>query len=307
MTDSPWLVLLSSVVAVLLWLWVQGQQLTSARVRVDLDVRVADNLVNTAPTISSASAVVQGPLSAIRRAQLLRPSVVVDLTRERTGVHQVPLEGMPVVGLPAGLGVAGLSPEVLEVRLEPRVRRTVKVNGVVEGAPGEGLAVGVVSVDPSEVVVSGSRSAVSALDAVPTRPVGLAAWTVSGDAPVELELPAGVELVEAWTGKVKVEIVAERATLTVSDVPVVVRGAAGWRAAPGSERVSVTVEGPATVLRSLGLDRVIAVVDLPPEASAARYTARFRAGRAPRLDILLPREDVLVVVTPPPSVEIVRE
>ncbi len=307
MTDSPWLVLLSAILAVMAWLWVQGQQVTSARVRVDLDLRVADNLVNTAPTVSSASAVVEGPLSAIRRAQLLRPSVVVDLTRERTGVHQVPLEGMPVVGLPAGLGVEGLNPEVLEVRLEPRVRRSVKVQGVVTGAPASGLTVAAVRVEPAEVAVSGSRSAVSALEAVSTRPVSLASWTVSGDAAVELELPAGVELVEAWSGKLLVDIVAEKATLTVSDVPVVVRGAPGWRAAPGSERVSVTVEGPAEVLRSLGLDRVIAVVDLPPDPSGARYTARFRAGRAPRMDILLPREDVLTVVTPPPPVEIVRE
>jgi YbbR domain-containing protein len=244
MTDSPWLVLLSAILAVMAWLWVQGQQVTSARVRVDLDLRVADNLVNTAPTVSSASAVVEGPLSAIRRAQLLRPSVVVDLTRERTGVHQVPLEGMPVVGLPAGLGVEGLNPEVLEVRLEPRVRRSVKVQGVVTGAPASGLTVAAVRVEPAEVAVSGSRSAVSALEAVSTRPVSLASWTVSGDAAVELELPAGVELVEAWSGKLMVDIVAEKATLTVSDVPVVVRGAPGWRAAPGSERVSVTVEGP---------------------------------------------------------------
>lgn len=302
---NPGLKLLAWAIAVLAWLWVQSKQVETLNVRVDVELQLADDLINTEPPFGTVVAVVRGSLAAARRAQVDRPTLLLDLKSEKAGAHDVPLEGAKVADLPAGLQVVGFSPEVLHVRLEPRSTRSVEVAAATTGQPDEHHRLRKVVVAPAVVEITGPRAVMGTLSQVRTRPVDIGGWSASQVVPVELELPRGVETVEGWSGTANVELEALETTITVSDVPVLVQ-APGWQAVVGSERVSVVLEGPTTVLRSLRLDRVLAVVELPEEPTEASYRARFEGSRAPRYEVIVPREDVVRVTEAPPQIEVIR-
>ena len=289
----------------LAWMWVQSKQVATSHVRVDVELQMADELVNTEPPFGTVVAVVKGSLSAARRAQSQRPTVVVDLKSEKAGAHDVPLEGAKVADLPAGLQVVGFSPEVVHVRLEPRSTRNVGVLAATVGQPDEHHRLLRVTVTPDVAEVTGPRAVVGALSQVKIKPVDLSAWGEGREVPVELELPRGVKTKEPWKGMAKVELEALETTITVSDVQVLVQ-LPGWQPAPGSERISVTLEGPTQVLRALRLDRVLAIVELPADPTEGAYRARYEASRAPRYEVIVPREDVVRVVDAPGPVEVVR-
>lgn len=287
------------------WLWVQSQETRTARVRVDLELLLPPDLVSAEGRPQSAVATVEGPWGAVRRVQAERPTLQVDLRDENAGLHEVPLDPSQMQGLPSGLRVAALSPDLLRVPLEPRMQRTLKVTADWVGEPIDGQVVRSVVVEPSTVSVTGARGVLDKLGSIPARAVDVSGWDASREVPAEIQLPPGLDFHEVWTGVARVELESALATVQIEDVPVVVRDAA-YVPAPGSEVVSVTLEGPATVLQALARDRVVAVVQLPEEAAADGYTARFRSGRVPRLDLVHPREDVVTVSVPPQAVEVVR-
>lgn len=298
------LLIVSYIIAVIAWLFVQSQQIETQRVRVDLELRTSPALVNTEPPVVSVMATVQGPISAARRAQLLRPTLVVDLTDERAGKHEVPLEAWPVEGLPSNLKVLGFTPQSITVRLEARTTRAVKVVARTVGTPDAEHAIKSVTVGPETVEITGPKQVVAGVESVDTKPLDVTGWSADGDLPAELELPRGVEVLEPWTGMAHVTLDALTTTLTVSEVRVVVPDHPDWVVTP--DRVAVVLEGPAKVLRGLQLDHVLAVVDLPSNPTAASYTARFQSAKAPRLELLFPREDVLHVAKDPGPVEVTR-
>lgn len=298
--------LLSLLVAAVAWLWVQGQQTRSERVRVDLEFVVADNLVASETLQSTATAVVEGPLSAIRRAQIYRPTLRLDLGKERAGTHEVPLTEGTLDGMPAVLRVTGWVPDAVRVRLETRARRSVPVEAQWAGEPAAGGTVGKVRVTPEVVEVTGPRAVVQELESVKTRPIDLAGWTASSEVPVELDLPRGVEPTAPWAGAAAVEIDTPRAEATFSGVAVVVRGSGEWRPAPGAESLQVTLEGPTRLLRAIRSDRIVAMVEVPSSTSATTLSAAFQAERVPRYELVFPREDAVRVAEPPPAIPLVR-
>jgi YbbR domain-containing protein len=293
-------------IALLAWLFVQSQQIATQRVRVDLELRTDPQLVNVEAPVGSVTAVLQGPLSALRRAQLLRPTLVVDLTDERAGKHEVPLEAWPVDGLPPSIKVLGFTPQSITVRLEPKTTRKVKVVPRSVGTPDSEHAVKAIVVTPDTVEVTGPKQMVVEVDAVDTRPIDVSGWSADGEVAVELELPKGVELAGGWSGTARVTLDATVVRMTFNEVRVLVPKHPGWAAAPRNETIQVVLEGPTRVLRSLRPDHIVAVVELPQNPTADSYTARFQADRAPRLDVLVPREDVVRVFEAPGPVEVVR-
>ncbi|HMV69469.1 MAG TPA: CdaR family protein [Myxococcota bacterium] len=297
--------LLAFGVALAAWLWVQARQVSTLQVRVDVDLLVSDDLVNTESSLGTVAAVVRGSLATARRTQLMHPTVLVDLRSAKDGVHDVPLEVAQLRDLPAGLAVLRFEPDRVRVRLEPRGTRNVEVDPDTVGDPDPRYAVAKVTVSPAVVEVTGPRAAVGALGRVRIRPVDLSGWTASREVPVELDLPRGVEPTQAWTGSAQVELQAVQTQLTLSDVPVVVRQR-GWQAAEGDERITVTMEGPTAVLRALRVDQVIALVDLPEGAEASSYRARYGAPEPPRYEVIVPRADVVRVAEAPRPVEVVR-
>ena len=300
-----WLRALSLAVSVVLWLWVQGAQAVTARVRVDLDLMLPDSLVAAGAVQTTATVVVEGSLAAIRRAQIARPRLRLDLRDEPPGTHQVALAEGQWADLPGGLEVVTWSPEAIRLDLERRVTRSIEVQAATTGTPGDGASLSEVVVTPRTVEVSGARSLVRDLEVAKTRPIDVTGLNRNLDVPVELDLPSGVEVVGVWDGRARVEVSGAQATARFDGVPVLVRDPA-WTLADPAATVSLTLEGPPSVLAELTPSRWVAVVDVPAGTDASRLDARFRAPRAPRWDVVLPQEDVLRVVEAPNTLSLVR-
>lgn len=302
----PGLKLVSLLIAVLAWWWVQGQEVDAATVRVGLQWRLPEGLVAVDALPTSAVVEVRGPRGAVRRSQRGQMRIPVDLSDEQEGTLDVHLNSFRVDGVPAGLEIGAIRPETIKARLDQEMVRNVGVQAAWVGEPARGHAVDRVSVTPDVVQVRGPRERFGALDHIQTFPIDVAGWRESQRVDVELELPRGVELVSEWEGSAQVEIVNLLTTLTLPDVPVRLwNHGERWRPDEGSSTVSVTLRGPTSLLRQLSTERIVAWVELPDDPRGSRLVAAFEAGSPPRLELGLPRDGRIEVVEPPASVTLV--
>lgn len=117
---------------------------------------------------------VRGSRAALTRVSASELEYAADLSQARAGAitHVVDETRIEERHLPSGVRIVSRSPVALNFRLEPRYSRAVRVQPpAIEGAPAPGYFVAGVSVSPRRVTVTGARSEVLALRAVPTEAV----------------------------------------------------------------------------------------------------------------------------------------
>lgn len=122
--------------------------------------------------------------------------------------------------LPRGARVVSRSPSRIELALEKRIGKTVKVKPDLEGTPADGYRVGSISVDPPRVRITGARSEVLRLSEVATETIDVAGAT----GPVEREVRISAGPGHVWadtprTVKVTVDVEAERTPLAPTKPP----------------------------------------------------------------------------------------
>lgn len=122
--------------------------------------------------------------------------------------------------LPRGARVVSRSPSRIELALEKRIGKTVKVKPDLEGTPADGYRVGSISVDPPRVRITGARSEVLRLSEVATETIDVAGAT----GPVEREVRVSAGPGHVWADaprmvKVTVDVEAERTPLAPTKPP----------------------------------------------------------------------------------------
>jgi YbbR domain-containing protein len=293
-------------VAVLAWWWVQNQETTTARVPVRLVYEFPEGLVSVDPLLNSATFLVSGPRAVTRQAALSKASLRVDLRQAGIGPYEMPLEGLAVEGMPAGVEVVAHSPEVVRVRLDERRKRSVQVRARLVGEPAADHVIED-SVSPAVVEIVGPRQVIDEVEVLETQPIDVSGWTDSREVPVQLALPRQCNTTQEWNGVAHLEIQSLSTTVTLTDVEVFVRSHRDWVPQEGSERISVRLTGPTKLLRGLRPTRVFAVIDLPSKPQGERYVASFEASKPPRLELVHPwPEQVQVAETPDPVVVVRR-
>ncbi len=131
-------------------------------------VNVPPHLVVTSDVPRTVAVRLRGPLERLQTVDKL--GAVVDLTQAREGEASYPV-GSRLVNLPLDVGVVGISPPEVALRLEKLVSRQVPVRVVTAGSPAEGFRVAAVSAEPRLVLVQGPEQQVSVLPSVSTDPV----------------------------------------------------------------------------------------------------------------------------------------
>jgi YbbR domain-containing protein len=128
-----------------------------------------DSLSLSGPAPAAVQAELRGTGKQLLRLRLTEPPVRVSLAGAGSGRFErqiaaadLPLESVGEVAVERVVG-----PRMLELEIERRITRHVRVAAHVEGRPATGSSWdGSVSFDPTTVVVRGPRSAVAALDSV---------------------------------------------------------------------------------------------------------------------------------------------
>jgi len=178
--------LLAVVFAVFLWLVARG----SSSVERGFDVpvvlqRLPDELVVVDQSADVVNLRVAGTRAAQRNLEPERLEYAIDISGTKPGVAKFEVDlSRFEEKLPRGSRIVSRSPAQIQLNLEGRVTRPVRVRPDVEGRPADGFRIAAVDVDPPRVRISGARSEVLRLSEVATETVD-----VSGaSAPVEREV-----------------------------------------------------------------------------------------------------------------------
>jgi YbbR domain-containing protein len=170
-------------------------------------VNVPSDMVITSEVPRFLSLRVRGPLARLRTLDPAQTGVVIDLRGAGEGERDFPVETRNVI-VPPGVEVLAVSPSQVPLRLERIGRRRVPVRARVVGEPAPGMAVGSITVEPADALLTGPRLQLAALPAVTTEPVNVDGADGPVDTLVALRSPNPLmSVIEPLTVRVTVEIV----------------------------------------------------------------------------------------------------
>jgi YbbR domain-containing protein len=302
---NPHYKLLSLLVALGAWLWVQGEEVVQAQVRVNVTWELPEDLVTEAPLPRSVLVTLRGARNVVRRVRDTQPTMALDLSDVDVGEHRIEFGMANIRGLPSGAEVVSHTPASVGIALDRLATRKVRVRAVRVGEPDHTVAVVGVTLDPAVVTVQGPAQAIADLVEVSTVPIDVTGLAGDSRVPFEVELPQGAAVIGVSRLSAEVDVEDRFTRRTFSTVPVYVWQQPDWR--PITEAIQVQLEGPAAELRSLASDSVLAFVHLPREPSRTRYAADFGPSEGLRVRIVHPgSSEVKVNAVEPAQVEVFR-
>ncbi len=289
--------LLSLAFATLLWMFVVGEKRAEVTLSVPLElVRVPEDRVIVSPVPEAIRVRLNGPRTLLATVDPQKLTVSLDLQDIRPGISA--FEILPSrLNLPRGIDVTYISPSVVTLEADRKVRRVLPVKARIRGAPAEGFEVAAVDVEPAEVEVEGAERVLRGLGEIPTAVVDVTGLDGSFSRPVSLVMPdPTVKPVGDETVRLTVEIrevVAEREFLEIPVPP----PAPGWTTLPAT--VTVRLRGSVRRLAKIASDQVR--VRLEPAEEPAPGPARVLADVPPGVDVVAVEPGVVELVPPPPQ------
>lgn len=285
--------LLSLLIAVGLWAWVQSGLLVDVRLKSDVLYVWPEGLARYEDVPSSISLTVQGPQAQVRRLERERPRITVDLTGAAEGPNTVDFGAAPIEGLPEGVHVVHVSPPSVDVRFERRYSRRVPVRVAVAGEVPAGYRLVSAKADPTAVDVSGPRSLVRSLADIPTEAIDLAELRETRTVNVPLSPSSrALTLGSSATVGVTVTLDAIIAERHFQEVNVVV-DRAGWSAS--EEKLHVVLSGPVAELDRLDASKLKVRAHLPDPEPAGRVKLSAVGKRPGELEVVLPEDSNIKV------------
>ncbi len=162
--------------AVLLWLWVTVERRGERPAEKIVDATVTYNPPPGMMILDPQGTVrvrLRGSERAIRRVNPFQIDVQVVVRAEREGPVEVQLQPEDVM-MPEDVEVVSIEPNVLRLHVDQEVRRLLPVEVPLVGEPAAGAQLsGRPRVEPSEVLVTGPRKVLGALNSVRTNPISL--------------------------------------------------------------------------------------------------------------------------------------
>jgi hypothetical protein len=199
--------LLAVLIALVLWGMAHG----SSSIERGFDIPVVihdlpDNLVVTDLSADVVNIRVLGSRAALRDIDPGQLEYALAVGDAKPGLAVFEVDLSTVEGrLPRNVRIVSRSPATLEVKLEGRSRKSVKVRPDLEGEPAPGFVLTSVEVDPPRVWLQGARSDVLRLSEVVTETIDVSGLDKPTEREVKLSLGAG----RVWkeeSGPVKVKL-----------------------------------------------------------------------------------------------------
>ncbi|MBN2645214.1 MAG: YbbR-like domain-containing protein [Desulfuromonadaceae bacterium] len=166
--------LLSLVFALMLWLFVMGEQNAEVGYTVPLELKNLPSgfvVANEVPSLVDVR--ISGPRTLLSNIQVSGLILSVDLRGAQPGLTTFRrLEEH--LNLPRALKVTRLSPSYVEVKLEHVRRKDLPVRVVLKGRPAEGVELDRVLAAPDRIKVEGAESEMAMVSEVETEAVNLA-------------------------------------------------------------------------------------------------------------------------------------
>jgi len=178
-------------IAMVLWAIAHGERDSEQ----NFDIPVAlhglpDDVVVTEQTDKEINIRVQGSRASLRNVTSTSMEYPVNLEGVKPGPAVYDVEASHIEA-PRGIKVVSRSPARIELEIEHRGRKHVRIRPDVEGDPADGFVVGDVVVEPERVWLTGARSDVLRLSEVVTETVELTGLSERLEKQVRLSLGGG--------------------------------------------------------------------------------------------------------------------
>lgn len=254
--------LLALAITLGLWYAVTGQRTPSTKrlPNVQLQFHLPENMEISSEPRDKVEVVLTGnkrELERIKRSDLV---AYVDISQYAPGDRVVQLTRDSVtMDLPEGVRIDDIEPNVVPLRLEPRVEGQVAVEPRLDGTPADGYELYGVQVTPEAVRVRGPASHVKALAKAPTELISLAGRKESFNvqhAAIEIS-DQRINVLDTVVN-VMVEIGEQRSEKIFAGLTV--RESSGALARP--ETAAVTLYGPRSVLDQLRPENMQILLDV---------------------------------------------
>jgi YbbR domain-containing protein len=184
--------LMSLLVAIVLWAAAQGFQ--SVDLSLDLPISledVPDDLVVVDQSVSEVNVMLQGSRAAVRWAKEDLQRFPISLAGRKPGRAQQFLVDPKELDVPRGAEIVARSPSMVELHIEPVIRKRVRISSDVVGSPPEGYALGRVTATPAEILLEGARDRLRRLTQISTKAVDLSELRETTTLEVPLAFPTG--------------------------------------------------------------------------------------------------------------------
>ena len=252
---------LSLLFAILIWAWVQTQQIVSQRTRAEVKWTIPEDSTWVDAVPKSLVVTIKGPQGLVRNVKRRTLRYDIDLHDTEPGPISIDFSSRAFKGLPEGVEVVQISPPGLDVDLDHRMERTVRVVPAIVGDVATGYRLKDITVEPSTAKIVGPRSRVRTISKIGTDVVDVTGLTENKTFALSLAPKARTVRPmddQQYTVSITVDpVIAQR---TFNAVPVMAR-ADGWRPVPST--AVVTLSGRAADMRELTADRISVQAHLP--------------------------------------------
>jgi YbbR domain-containing protein len=252
--ENKGLKLLSLLLAIFLFA-VSRQPKSDIRL-IDLPLQFSDTLpgVEISGVVDrQVSVQLRGPRDLIRSLTPNQISVIANVSNKEPGDRVVQLRPSDVQ-CPDGIEVRQLEPASIRLRLEPTMRKSVKIEPHFMGEVASGKEVYLTTVDPPTIEIEGPQSQIEKVNHILTESVNLYGRDSNFSTTVDLETPhTSVRFLRQGPFKLSVEIGEKRRTRRIINVPVQLLSQsaqnAGYRITP--KTIEVELYGPESAIEHL--------------------------------------------------------
>lgn len=253
--------------AVFLWLHVTAQQEEKQSFRVPLAfAAMPDSLTITHAVPEFVEVTVEGARSNLLRLRLLgRLKATVDLSAARGGRIDIPLSAA-ILNLPPELDPRNVTvdnPKTLSLNFEPVITRSVPIKVAYEGEiPEDIIITEKPTFIPESAEIRGAASIVGGISLVTTEEIDVR--DRNGRITMEVALHAGRADVTVTPEKAMLEMeVKKRAVRTLANIPpTLLRDDERMIVSHSPRTVSLTVEGPADVVKRIVSDDISIILNI---------------------------------------------
>jgi YbbR domain-containing protein len=163
--------LISLLLAMGLWFVVARDPIAEVEMKVPIELHnTAENLEIDSRSFTEAQVRIRGPERVIHRLQPGDVWVRVDVASVRPGERTFDLTARQT-HVPQELEVVQILPSQVQLSFDTRAARTVEVRARVTGTFADGMRVAQVVADPANIMISGPRRRVDAVESATTDPV----------------------------------------------------------------------------------------------------------------------------------------
>jgi YbbR domain-containing protein len=248
--------ILSMVLAVTLFVLVRNDKDATSGAYVKVIYTLPEDRVLVSDPVPEIKVAVRGPWTKLQHLDRSLEAIHIDLTRVHTPDVRIDED---MIKVPAGVRVSSIVPSEVHVEFEPRVMREVPVQPILEGQPAEGYRVTKVVANPAKVRVDGAKSAVEAIERVPTRPLRItdARGPIKGEVALEAP-PVHTRFLESTTVAVNADVQAAMVERVFDGLPIKIVGLTHLDASVDPPTARLVIRGPSPLVGDVS-DKTVAL------------------------------------------------